>query len=433
MTIEPPIDNKEVATNNDFPYGKIEYTISYSETYDIGEHSEVKDLGLDFEIPCQLNIHNGSSFYNPTQEKSMKASEFLYHLDLSKVLDVVHSRYGNKEWHFRYPVEAMIKAFAFKYLKGLRWDTTLLRYFEQYPQDAELIGFKVKNGEPQLPSKQMLSHFVISRLRNEGLYDIFDSLVLAIREEMAKQGIKLGRLISIDSTPIKSLRNDPDAEYNPHYDVRGYKIHGAIDSEHYLPLAFNFTPGLSGDSPHYLPLLKRVHMLGINFEKILADGAYASFENFAVVNQHHRARTVFNLRNDATSKEEGRPEGVKKHYNKLWKKDGFKADAGIDYMLTFLMLHDKFKVVGSYYRNKHMKEWENNFKETKGEYNKRAGIEAFHGHIKQQMNIEKFFDKRGLQRAEMHVLLCYITLLCVALCRLQHGITEGLINVKCLV
>ncbi len=102
-------------------------------------------------------------------------------------------------------------------------------------------------------------------------------------------------------------------------------------------------------------------------------------------------------------------------------------------MLSFLMWYHKYEVVGSYYRNKHMKEWENNYDGTKAEYNKRAGIEAFHGHIKQQMHIEKFFDKRGIEKAEMHVLLCYISLLCVALCRLQHGVTEGLVNVKCLV
>jgi len=39
-------------------------------------------------------------------------------------------------------------------------------------------------------------------------------------------------------------------------------------------------------------------------------------------------------------------------------------------------------------------------------------------------------DARGIQRAERHVLMSHITVLAVALCRLQHGISEGLSNVK---
>ena len=51
--------------------------------------------------------------------------------------------------------------------------------------------------------------------------------------------------------------------------------------------------------------------------------------------------------------------------------------------------------------------------------------------MKQQMLLEKFMDARGIERAERHVLMVYISLLAVALCRLQHGVMEGLSNVKC--
>lgn len=47
------------------------------------------------------------------------------------------------------------------------------------------------------------------------------------------------------------------------------------------------------------------------------------------------------------------------------------------------------------------------------------------------LNLEKFMDARGIRRAEMHVLMSYVSLLAVALCRLQHGISEGLSEVKC--
>jgi hypothetical protein len=46
------------------------------------------------------------------------------------------------------------------------------------------------------------------------------------------------------------------------------------------------------------------------------------------------------------------------------------------------------------------------------------------------MLLQKFMDARGIERAERHVLMVYVSLLAVALCRLQHGIMEGLSNVR---
>jgi hypothetical protein len=51
--------------------------------------------------------------------------------------------------------------------------------------------------------------------------------------------------------------------------------------------------------------------------------------------------------------------------------------------------------------------------------------------MKQQMLLEKFMDAQGIERAERHVLMFYISLLAVALCRLQYGVSDGLSNVKC--
>jgi len=45
--------------------------------------------------------------------------------------------------------------------------------------------------------------------------------------------------------------------------------------------------------------------------------------------------------------------------------------------------------------------------------------------------LENFMDARGIERAERHVLMSYIAMLAVALCRIQHGVTESLSNVKC--
>ena len=53
------------------------------------------------------------------------------------------------------------------------------------------------------------------------------------------------------------------------------------------------------------------------------------------------------------------------------------------------------------------------------------------GHMEKQILLEKCMDARGTERAERHVLMIYISLLAVTLCWLQHGIVDGLSNVKC--
>ena len=112
-------------------------------------------------------------------------------------------------------------------------------------------------------------------------------------------------------------------------------------------------------------------------------------------------------------------------------KVGVGLQASIDKMLESLLDKGYKQEVGAYYWNQYVKDWQNHRESTKAKYNRRAAIEAFHGHLKQQMLLEKFMDARGLERAERHILMTYITILSVALCRLQHGITEGLSNAKC--
>lgn len=136
MCIKTPREDIEKQSINDFPSGTIEYTISYGISQGICELSEVNNVGFYSELPWQPMMGNYSSFKNPTTESPMKASEFLNHLDLSNVLDIVKERYGDKDWHYRFPTEAMIKSLIFKYIRGLRWDTALLRHLDQYPEDS---------------------------------------------------------------------------------------------------------------------------------------------------------------------------------------------------------------------------------------------------------------------------------------------------------
>ena len=79
----------------------------------------------------------------------MRASEFLSRLNLEPVLDVVRERYKNHTWHYKFPIDAMIKSLVFKSLKQIRYDTGLVNYLKTHPEEAKLLGFNEK-----IPSQQ---------------------------------------------------------------------------------------------------------------------------------------------------------------------------------------------------------------------------------------------------------------------------------------
>ena len=58
--------------------------------------------------------------------------------------------------------------------------------------------------------------------------------------------------------------------------------------------------------------------------------------------------------------------------------------------------------------------------------------EGVHGHIKENMMFDVFMDGRGMRYAEKHVNMMIISLLAVALTRVQHGILDGLTRIACL-
>ena len=86
-----------------------------------------------------------------------------------------------------------------------------------------------------------------------------DSFVIALKEELAQHGEKLGRCIGIDSTPLEALFNDEEAKYNGHYEISGYKIHGVYDLERNIPLAIIITTAEEGDSPIFDKLLAKLN------------------------------------------------------------------------------------------------------------------------------------------------------------------------------
>jgi hypothetical protein len=382
------------------------------------------------ESQFSLSTMPNDEFVNPSAELPVKAAAFLAQLDLSCTLPALSTKYLDNDKHFRHDPQAMLKALILRRLLGLRWYTDLERYLLGHPDEADMLGFRHLNGKRIVPNHSTFTDFE-RRLEVDGARQIMDILVIEIQRKLKKMGLDLGVNVAVDSTPIEGKENDPDIQFNPHYKMKGYKVHGAYDLDFQILLAFDFTKINDGDSPHLLPLLDKLHDLGLEPRNVYADGAYASFANLAVLNTNHKVRAHFNMRSNSKENRSGTDAAIKRLYRTLWKCEGFNPDASTDEILTFLMQHGHIEAVGAYHWNRYVRAWRDNYDSTKKMYNRRAAIEAFHGHMKQQMLLEKFMDARGIRRAERHVLMSYIAMLAVALCRLQHGISDGLSCVKC--
>jgi len=371
-----------------------------------------------------------SRFMNPTSELPVKASEFLASLDLSAAMPVLYEKYADNTWHFRRDPQAMLKAQIFRRLMGLRWHTDLERYLQGHPEEAKTLGLNGTSLRNEIPNHCTFSHFE-RRLALDGMREIFEILVMQVRSELDRRRMTLGANVAIDSTPIAGKANDPDANFNAHYRKKGYKIHSVYDLDFQLPIAVEFTKINDGDAPHLPRLLDKLHSLGMDPKGIFADGAYASYDNLTFIGTNCKGKAHFNFRSNAKENKMGTVDAITRLHRSQWKSEGYDSKAPIDNMLQFLLDKGYKQEVGAYYWNQYVKDWQDHRESTKAKYNRRAAIEAFHGHLKQQMLLEKFMDARGLERAERHILMTYITILAVALCRLQHGITDGLSNVKC--
>lgn len=391
-------------------------------------------FGMDYGSyhHCQSSnmIQTRSVFDNPTEKLPMNICGFFKHFDISPILKVFADRYGGVNYHYRYPMDAMIRASFVRRIKCMRSFQKLVNRFILNKEDAKDIGFKEK-----IPDRRTFRHWENVRNDTRTLNNAMKAMIKAIQKEMKSQGMQLGKRIAIDATPFESLFNDKDARYNGHYEISGYKIFGVHDLDHNIPLAFILTPADVGDSPLLIPLLKRIKKLGIDFEEVYADGAFNGFENFAYVRQECGAKFLTKLHKNSILKKEGMPEAIQKRYNEYrYEKDFVLPDElSFQKKLDYLLKKGDHRFVGAYHRNEFMPEWEmmeevKNRKIAPSQYNIRNLIEGWHGFVKKYLNIQTYFDKKGYKKTENHVYWTYMAVLGLALTRLQNGITEDLIQ-----
>lgn len=317
----------------------------------------------------------------------------------------------------------MLKTMIYFKLKGYTFLTDVFRDLIVSPNLATDLGFGL------IPVYKTLYHFLIYRLGSEGIKNIFDAMVKANIKEGRKQGIIIGNEVGLDACPIPAKKKDTEADWNGHYEKWCYLWHNLRCMDTNLPLEYHLTNGREDESHFFAPfLLRLIEDKGVKPKRIFVDCGYSNYENIARSYLYWDIDVVTNIAKDWVYHMDAEKE-IDRWYQKLWKEPFFKPNADLEYKLYVLMLTDepRFKLVGKYFRNNILTRYEECPDGYLDHYHLRNRIESHHGTEKRNFKI-KNIEAKGIERTSVHLGMHLIALHAVALCRLQNGITEGLID-----
>lgn len=174
---------------------------------------------------------------------------------------------------------------------------------------------------------------------------------------MKKKGLQLGKHTFEDATPVRSLKDDPDAKYSGYYKHSGYKVDTTIDATAGIPLDYKPMEITANEGEHLIPSQEHVTRLGVQEKVRVIDTKYATFENIAYC-ELNGILLYYKIAKSWDFKEEGRPGEIKKLYQKYHHESDFIPGADLDFMFHYLYKKKEFESVGSYFRNLRMAEYE---------------------------------------------------------------------------
>ncbi len=435
LSIKPPTEEIEEVDNNHFHL-------------EINWENDMDDSKIDNCWTFITNIqHNNLSldskaerfFYNPDKNHSIEPAKFLSYLKLDEGYEHIFQNYNPRESHFHYPLDSMIKLIPFQRLSKLRWVTALEeRIKNNVNNSAERLGFH-SNGDGSFitPNRRTISRFYYDYLGLKGHRRLFDILLTKLKTEMERENIFLGKKVGVDSMPLETLPNDPVGSFNAHYS-KGYslgkmiKVHIAVCLDTGIPLAVKISGANEYDGNYLIPLLKKIKKLNFNFKEIYGDNHYGNLKNWAIVPLMFDVKCYFNLAKGTIFREDGTFENIQKVYQKMWKNYDFENqdNLAIKDLLNYLLKHEKYGCVGAYHRNQFWKIREKNKHIYEYIKSRRNLCESLHGIMKEQLDMDKHLSGKGWGKIEIYVLQFLITMVVVALIRIENGIKEGFTRVS---
>lgn len=430
-------NSMSIATpNKDIGFGnyKVSYMFGSTSNYEVnaGECFEYENEYLngvfsnrEFEnIPVS---QHSADFTNPSKDNPVRVQDILKCLDLSEIIPIVEDFYIEPT-HFRFSPEAVLRTIIYWKLKGYKFLSQVFNDLLTDPTLADTLGFGA------IPDYNQLYHFFNYRLDRIKVKKLFDAFLKSILKESESLGVPIGFEVMTDSCPLQAKPKDQDATYNGHYKMFGYKLHSIRCALTGVPLDFHVSTITEYDGYILPPLLLRLRMNKIEPSKIYMDGAYATFENISRLKLFWNDIEIkCNIAKDWKIHRDANESQIFKVYNQLWNIPLFVPKPDFEYQqLLLLMTNDdentaKHDLVGQYYRNQIMKEFYINPKEYLDDYHIRNRIESRHGSEKLLSNIGNINGK-GIEKFTIHVGMHLVSTMALALCRLQNGVTKGLVN-----
>jgi len=202
---------------------KIEANLNKRKNIHIQQNFLDKEIGRKYELPAL--------FRNPTKENPVEISEFLSHLNLS-FLDNILQQIFPRLSRIKESVYARIRFVIFMTLKGIKFVKKAYREIEMNRKIAKNLGFNPN----KIPSYETIRHFVFDLLPNK-IEEIFYRIVGEIEKQLKKKGKWTGKVVE-DATVIMARRGDEEAKYNGYYETYGWKKDLFIDSSNKIFLSY---------------------------------------------------------------------------------------------------------------------------------------------------------------------------------------------------
>lgn len=368
---------------------------------------------------------------NPAEE-NIQVEDFLLLIDENTkkfVIDRIKQQYTDAEM-CDYPIWPQFLTVMYMKLSKIKYLTVLYKKLKSNCLSlAQRLGFVDKKGKTSMMSYQNLWLFAKKRLDPNTIDELSDYVLQKINERMKLYGIEFCNNVAHDGIAIRS--HDPGAKYNDHYGFTMYKGEMGVDTDHLIPISFEGAEGTDYDGHYVLPFAEKLDRIDKKPRNGTFDGHYTSLENFAVLNQRHKMRTVMNIpESQRNIVKEGNVREITKVYQKFHKDEHFVVNADIDYKLSFLLNRGRLDEVGYYHRNHYIREWKKGKKKYMKEYHHRSLDETQNNMVKNGLvDVENGSNGTGLRNRDQHGKLCILVMQLVVLIRLQHGVTKHLTSV----
>jgi len=416
----------------------------------------------------ERTIEEISKILLPSQKTPIPTATILGQMDLD-FLEPVLLGFYKKTSH--YPPIAMFRGVMLRSKKHQSW-RGLKRYLIAYPDEARRLGFVDEDGQIKIPSYEHFRTFVQERIDWD---QIRDAIVIELQTVGEGNGIYVGSQTVQDATMVETIENDPDGKYNGHYEKKGLKEDIVTCRTTGLPLVNETIGGTECEGKNLIKKLEHLKRLGIHIEDHWVDGTYATLENIAISHAMLGTKLHYQVQEGWVIRDDGRPEHIKKIYQKFWKDPKFHPEATLDEIVVFLASRGRTIVeqgrdlqktalsnggwgdekrkrrgrtsnneraaqerffeservinkgmkllepVGAYYRNIVMERAKKDPEKMKKDKGKRQLSESINNHLKNDLGLQDDLCVKGLKKVHIHDTLGCVFLLLVGLHKIRHG------------